>query len=158
AFAPLELPAETSESATQLWEKGQEAMKQGEPDRALEYYQRSLAVDPALSRNYLSMAAAYLEKGDDEAACPNLSQYVNAHPEQLSMRVSLADLLLRLHRLPDARSEFERCVGVAQEREDTAKSHLLHCHTRLMEIAEETEDVYGEHLNRGIGLLVLARQ
>lgn len=158
SLEPLAPPAEAGESAAQLWEKGQEAMRSGQPDRALELYERSLTSDPSLSRNYLSLAAAYLEMGNDEAACPHLARYVHAHPEQLTLRIYLADLLLRLHRLPDAREEFERCIACAQDREDTARAHLLHCHTRLMEIAEESEDGYAEHLNRGIGLLVLARQ
>jgi predicted Zn-dependent protease len=150
--------AEANESATQLWEQGQEAMRQGKSDLALELYQRSLTIDPGLTRNYLSLAAAYLDKGDDEAACPHLTRYVEANPEQLTLRVYLADLLLRLRRLPDARDQFERCVSRAQDRDESARAHLLHCHTRLMEIAEENDDGYGEHLNRGIGLYLLARQ
>src|SRR5208337_4842084 len=37
-------------------------------------------------------------------------------------------------------------------------AHLIHCHARLMEIAESIEDDYDEHLHRGIGLLLLAQQ
>src|SRR5262249_30873441 len=33
-----------------------------------------------------------------------------------------------------------------------------HCHSRLMEIAEQSEDEYNEHLHRGIGLFLLARE
>jgi tetratricopeptide (TPR) repeat protein len=157
ALGPLASDS-ASETAAQLWEKGQEAMRRGQPEEAVEFYQRSLFIDPGLMRNYLSLAAAYMEQGDDEAACPHLSRYVNAHPEQVTLRVYLADLLLRLKRLPDARDEFERCVATAQQREEAAQAHLLHCHTRLMEIAEESEDIYREHLHRGIGLLLLARQ
>jgi tetratricopeptide (TPR) repeat protein len=157
ALGPLASDA-AADSAAQLWERGQEAMRQGQTDQAIEFYQRSLFVDPGLMRNYLSLAAAYMEQGDDEAACPHLTRYVNAHPDQVTLRVYLADLLLRLKRLPDARDEFERCVAAAQKRDDTADAHLLHCHTRLMEIAEESEDSYREHLHRGIGLFVLAGQ
>lgn len=157
-LGPLELPENPGTPATQLWEQGQDAMRHGQPDAALNYYKRSLQADPGLSRNYLSLAAAYLEQGDDEAACPHLAHYIETHPEQLTLRVYLADLLLRLKRFEDARAEFERCVARAQDHEETARTHLLHCHTRLMEIAEEVDDGYGEHLNRGIGLFLLARQ
>jgi tetratricopeptide (TPR) repeat protein len=150
--------AEPSDAAGRLWQQGQEAMRQGQPDQALGFYQRSLATDPSLSRNHLSLAAAYMEKGDNEAACPHLAHYVAANPEEVTLRVYLADLLLRLQRLDDAGAQFERCVAQAQDQGDIGRPHLVHCHTRLMEIAETREDVYGEHLNRGIGLLLLARQ
>src|SRR5262249_44604533 len=34
----------------------------------------------------------------------------------------------------------------------------VHCHTRLVEIAVEQGDSYGEHLNRGIGLFRVAER
>jgi len=158
SLIPLVPPSEAGESAVQSWQKGQEAMRQGQPEQALEFYQRSLAADPRLSRAHLSLAAAYLDKGEDAKACPHLTHYVRENPQELTLRVYLADLLLRLARLSEARAEFDRCVAQAQERDDLAAAHLLHCHTRLMEIAEAQEDLYGEHLNRGIGLYILARQ
>jgi hypothetical protein len=77
---------------------------------------------------------------------------------------------LRLDRNHAARSELESCVEAAQELDQPARqqsepgepgegvgSLLIHCHSRLMEIAELLGDGYAEHLNRGIGLLLLAR-
>ena len=85
-------------------------------------YQQSLAADPTLVRNYLSLAAAYLEMDDEAAALPPLTRYVSAHPEQMVIRVHLADLLLRLKRSSEAQAEFERCVAGVQDRDD-AGSH-----------------------------------
>lgn len=150
--------AQQPPTAESLWDLGQDAMRRGEPDQAIRFYERSLAADPHLTRNHLSLAAARLELGDDPGACAHLSRYVAANPDQLLMRVHLADLLLRLKRTEDARTEFERCVARAQERDDPGSRHLIHCHTRLMEIAESGADGYGEHLNRGIGLYHLAVQ
>jgi len=149
---------EAAQTAAQLWEQGQEAMRKSQPGLAVRCYEKSLALDPRLNRNHLSLAAAYLENGDDASACLHLQEYVGAHPDELGIRVHLADLQLRMHKLTDARREFDRCVAGAQDRQEPAYGPLIHCHARLMEIAEESEDGYGEHLHRGIGLSLLARQ
>jgi tetratricopeptide (TPR) repeat protein len=145
-------------TALDLWNKGQAAMRDGHPESAATYYQQSLVLDPGLIRNYLSLAAAYLEQGLDDKACPHLATYLAARPDHLSIRLHFADLLMRLQRLPEARAEFERYVADAQEQGGPACRQLLHCHSQLMEIAETLEDAYEEHLQRGIGLFLLARE
>jgi tetratricopeptide (TPR) repeat protein len=142
--------------ADRLWQQGQEAIARGLPDEAIARYRASLLKNPALVRNYMSLAAAFLEKGDDATACIYLLRYVETNPAHLVARVHLADLLLRRNRLEEARFQFEACVDRAQE--GGATEHLLHCHVRLMEIAGRLEDDYAEHLHRGIGLLLMARQ
>ena len=56
----------------------------------------------------------------------------------------------------EARAEFEAAVAEAQD--ELPLSHLIHCHSRLTQIAEAEEEKYDEHLNRGIGLYLLARE
>src|SRR5437667_2854253 len=130
---PIE-PAEGNVPATELWQKGQTAMRRGQPDEAIQYYEQSLAADTTLARNHLSLAAAYLEKGDDTQACPHLAEYVRIYPEHLVIRARYAELLLRLKRLAEARSEFEQFITDAQEQEGEAAEHLIHCQSRLMDI------------------------
>src|SRR5262245_12658148 len=74
-------------SAGRLWDIGQDSMRHGHPDLAIRLYERSLRADPNLTRNYVSLAAAYLQLGDDAAACSQLARYVAFHPDQLLMRV-----------------------------------------------------------------------
>lgn len=155
------LPRETAEekpAAGELWEKGQAAMRLGKPEEAIQFYEQSLQANPEMVRNHLSLAAAYLEKGDEEGACPHLAQYVAAHPEHLMIRSHLAELLMRLHRYPEARLHFERFIADAQEQGEPATKQLIHSHSRLLEIAEACEDEYAEHLHRGIGLFLLANE
>src|SRR5262249_32826116 len=109
-------------------------------------------------RNHLSLAAAHLDLGNETLACGHLGRYLEDNPHHLDMRVHLADLKLRMRRLHEARTGFERCVGVAQLYPELAEVPLLHCHARLIEIAEQLEDYNGERLHRGIGLPLLARQ
>jgi tetratricopeptide (TPR) repeat protein len=144
--------------ARQLWVRGQEAMRQGKPDEAIKYYEQSLAADPAQKRGQLSLAAAYIQRGDEAGAARHLAQYVAAFPEQHVARAHYAELLLRLQRPQEARAQFERLVADVQDVPELALKHLVHCHSRLMEIAEAEGDEYAEHLNRGIGLYLLARE
>lgn len=145
-------------SASTQWELGQAAMRQGKTDEAIAWYEQSLTADPTLTRNHLSLAAAYLQKSNPDSACVHLAQYVDANPHELLIRARYAELLVRLHRLPEARAQFEQLVCDAQAHSGPGAADLVHCHSRLMEIAEETKDAYDEHLHRGIGLFLLARK
>jgi hypothetical protein len=151
-------PAEKASPGWCLWQQAQEALRNDQADRAIELYEQSLAADPKLTRNFLGLAAAWLDKGEEVRACLHLTLYVAAHPEHLAVRAQYAELLRRLRRTAEAREEYERSVADAQEQGDPADEHLLHCHSQLMQLAESREDEYDEHLHRGIGLYLLAFQ
>jgi tetratricopeptide (TPR) repeat protein len=153
-----ELEAGRTAQARELWEKGQEAMKHEQPKEAIALYEQSLALDPSLTCNYLSLATAHLESGNEQVAGPYLIRYVESNPEHLSARAFLAELLLRLHRPEEARGQLERFVADAQEAGAELESPIIHSHSRLMEIAEVEENSYEVHLHRGIGLYLLARR
>jgi tetratricopeptide (TPR) repeat protein len=155
-LAPAALPP--SPVAVRCWTEGQLALQQGEKDKAKECFEQGLDADPQFAPNHLSLAAACLEKGDDEGACLHLAHFVAAQPDQLKARTHYAELLLRLHRLPEARRQFERCDADAQERDPPLPSHVIHCHSQLTKIAIEEDDDYAEHLHRGIGLYLLSRE
>jgi tetratricopeptide (TPR) repeat protein len=145
-----------SEAAALLWQQGQEALGHGQPKRAIGFYEKSLAADPSFSRSHMSLAAAYLESGDDRAACGHLGRYLDANPEHAIIRAHYAELLLRLHRCREARREFERFTADAQDGGEALVRHLVHAHTRLMELAEDEDDEYATRLHRGLGLYWLA--
>jgi tetratricopeptide (TPR) repeat protein len=133
-------------------------MKDGEVDKAVACYERSLASDPNERGTHLSLAAAFLEKEEDEAALTHLLEYVRCHPENLNVRVHLAELLMRRKRFSEAGTELERVVADAQNLPMPPAQDLIHCQTRLMEIAEAGGDEYGIHLHRGIGVYYIARK
>jgi hypothetical protein len=74
------------------------------------------------------------------------------------MRCRYADLLLEQKQIKEARQEMELFVTDAQEMGDVALKYLIHTHSRLMETAQAEQDDYAEHLHRGIGLSLLARE
>jgi hypothetical protein len=160
SLASVETPSESAAEASaarELWEQGQDAMRRGQPDKAIACYEQSLAVDASLAQAHLSLAATYLELGNEAAACPHLGMYVEARPNEGMLRAHYAELLFRLNKPNEAREQFTRYMADAQEQGEPASSSLIHCHSRLMEIAQKENDAYAEHLNRGIGLLLLAR-
>jgi tetratricopeptide (TPR) repeat protein len=137
------------------WEMGQAAMREGHTEEAIRCYESSLTADPNFTRNHLSLAAAYLEQNDSDSARAHLAQYVAANRDQLPMRHCYAELLFQLHRLPEARTQFEALVCDSQASTSPAPD-LINCHGRLLSIALESRDGYNEHLHRGIGLFLLA--
>ena len=145
-------------AAGELWEAGQEAMRHSQPKEAIALYKKSIALDPKMTCNHLSIAAAYVEMNNLEAACPSLGRYLAANPKQLLIRARYAELLARIRHLQEAKVEYERFISDAQENGGPATQQLIHCHTRLVEIAEEGNDEYSEHLHRGIGLYLIARK
>ena len=152
------LQKEDEQSAARHWETGQAAMRQGRTDEAIACYEQSLAANPQFKRSHLSLAAACLQKNNPDSACAHLARYVDANPDQPLVRARYAELLLRLGRLSEARTQFEELVCDSQEHPGAAGADPVHSHSRLMRIAEESRDAYDEHLHRGIGLFLLARK
>jgi tetratricopeptide (TPR) repeat protein len=135
---------------------GQEELRQGQPDQDPKIHSASLTQEKNQARNHLSLAAACLEKGNQAGAAPHLAEYVAAFPDHFVVRAHYAELLMRLNRHREAREQFEHFVADVQDVPALASRHLIHCHSRLMEIAEAEGNEYNEHLNRGIGLFLLA--
>ena len=158
ARLPAAEPVAAGDPAQRLWEQGQQAMRDGRTDDAVRCYQQSLALNPNLVNNHLSLAAACLDKGDDEGAAPHFAHYLAAKPDHYAIRAHYAELLLRLREVHAARLQYERFDADVQEHADLAPQELVHCHSRLMEIAEQEDDDYAAHLHRGIGLYLLAGQ
>jgi tetratricopeptide (TPR) repeat protein len=139
-----------------LWEMGQAAMKRGDTAGAIDLYRRCLKQDPAYSRAHLSLAAAYLEQGDERLALPHLATYVRAVPEHALIRVHYAEILFRLQLFQESRAQFEEFIALVQDRADVSPALLIEVHSKLMDIADATDDDYAERLHRGIGLYLLA--
>jgi tetratricopeptide (TPR) repeat protein len=104
----------------------------------------------------LAEASARLDAGDPAAALPLIRRYLDARPEAVLVRAHLAELHFRLGEWDDAEAQFGRFVADAQQAAGPARKHLLHAHTRLMEVARERGDAGSEHLHRGAGLYLLA--
>jgi tetratricopeptide (TPR) repeat protein len=152
------LPPPAPQVALEWWRQGEQAIGANDPDRAIRCYQRSLSLAPGMARNHLSLAAACLEKGDDDRAVEHLGRYLEARPGEVLVRGQLADLLASLGRVEEAARQLERFIADLQADEVLAEQYLVDAHTRRMELAREQKDLYREHLERGIALYRLGRQ
>lgn len=108
--------------------------------------------------DHLALAASCIDRGDEPSAVRHLTAHVKTRPDAVMIRAYLAELLLKCGRPAEARTEFERFTRDATGQGGKPQQHLVHCHTRLMEIAEQSDDRYAEHLHRGIALLLLVKQ
>lgn len=150
--------APTSEAtpAEKAWQLGQLAMQRDRFDEAIARFRQCLQLDPRQTECQLSLAAAYLAVGQDRQAVPHLAAYLEARPGHCQVRLPLVEVLLRLDEVDAAQAQLERFVADIQDQPALAGEHLIASHTRLMELAERQGDEYGERLNRGIGLYLLA--
>src|SRR5262249_14002061 len=115
---------------------------------------RATAPNPADS--HLIQAAALLDKGRESEAAVHLEKYLVLRPDHLLVRAQLGELLFRPHKLTEARQHFVVFIALAQEQGEKSFRYLVHCHSRMVEIAEDRNNDYEEHLHRGIGLYLLA--
>src|SRR5438046_2184751 len=85
-------PEDAATPALRLWQQGQDALRDGAVERAVGLYQQSMKLDPALARNYLSLAAGFVALGQDERAATYLAHYVEVQPEHLVARSHFAEM------------------------------------------------------------------
>lgn len=116
------------------------------------------AAPPSPPVDHLSRAAACVERGEEAAAVPHLKAHLADRPDAVMIRAFLAELLLRTGNPVDARQEFEQFTRQASGMSGEVGRHLVHAHTRLMELASTTNDPFAEHLHRGVALLLMVRR
>lgn len=142
--------------AVLLWEQGQDAMLQDQPDRAIACYVQSLQHDPGLARNFLSLAAAFQHKGEDDKAVTWLARYLHAQPDHVAVRLHYVELLWKLRRAEGATEQLARYIADVQRSEARPAELLLAAHTQALGMALARKDTQAARLHRGIGLYWLA--
>jgi tetratricopeptide (TPR) repeat protein len=165
SFAPLvreseeqgQRAVEPAPASARHWSQGQEALGAGDTEQAIALYRQSLAAQPNLKQNHLSLAAAFLAQGDEPNACDQLRQFLAVQPDHRNARFFYAELLCKLGQPNEAREQFAHTISVCQEENPVDPRHLLHCHGRLLTLAEAADDEYEIHLQRGIGMFWLAQ-
>lgn len=144
--------------AEKAWQAGQKALEADRIEEAIGQFQLCLRLDPNYAQAHLSLAAAHLAVSRGRLAEAHLRAYLHAHPDHFLIRWHLGELLAKRKSPREAQAEFHRYLAAAQLRPDISLEALVRCHTRLMEISMSLGDEYGERLNRGIGLYLLARR
>ena len=108
--------------------------------------------------DHLRLAAEHLDRADETGAVPHLKAHLRQQPDALMVRAYLGELLLKTGDTAESKLHFERFTRDAAGAGGPAQAHLVHVHTRLMELAARSDDAFGEQLHRGIGLVLLVEQ
>ena len=125
--------------------------------------QTAYTSNPQASRNVppqdaLTLAAESLERGDKETAANHLESYIRRHPDEVMFRLQLVELLIQTKADARAKVHLEQFVARSKAAPEPVRKFLVHAHTRLMEIAQRSDDSFGELLHRGVGLLLLVEE
>jgi hypothetical protein len=106
--------------------------------------------------DHLRAAALLVDRGEIAPAIPHLKAHLKQHPDAPMIRAYLAELLMKAGHEGEAKTEYEQFVRDASGQDGLAKHHLVHAHTKLMEIAAEADDSFHEYYHRGAALMHLA--
>lgn len=95
------------QSQSELTAKGVEALRQGAPERAREYFEKALKADPndAAAHNYLGILDD--GAGDLKNAERHFARAARLNPKTAAMRNNYGAILLKLNRSKEAAAEFE---------------------------------------------------
>ena len=106
--------------STDLLNSGYAALRRGDPEVALSYFQCAIDQNPDQPQTYFAAAMAYLEQEKTEVAMQSLRDALNVDPTYTSARAYIGILLLQLHDADGAQRELEQALH------DSPTSLLVH--------------------------------
>jgi tetratricopeptide (TPR) repeat protein len=93
--------------STNLLDSGYAALRRGDPEVALSYFQRAIDQNSNHPQTYFAAAMAYLEQEKTEEAMQSLRDALNVDPAYASARAYIGILLLQIFDVDGAQREFE---------------------------------------------------
>ncbi len=96
--------------STDLLDSGYAALRRGDPEVALSYFQCAIDQNPDHPQTYFAAAMAYLEQEKTEEAMQSLRNALSVDPIYASARAYIGILLLGLHDVDEAQREFEQAL------------------------------------------------
>jgi tetratricopeptide (TPR) repeat protein len=96
--------------STDLLSSGYAALRRGDPEIALSYFQCAIDQSPDQPQAYFAAAMAYLEQEKAEDAMQSLRDALNVDPTYASARAYIGILLLQLHDVDGAQRELEQAL------------------------------------------------
>lgn len=96
--------------STNLLDSGYAALRRGDPEVALSYFQCAIDQNPDQPQAYFGAAMAYLEQEKTPEAMQSLRDALNVDPAYVSARAYIGILLLGLHDVDGAQCELEQAL------------------------------------------------
>jgi tetratricopeptide (TPR) repeat protein len=94
----------------QMKARGNDLRRQGDLERAREYYRAAIQADASYFEGYNNLGNTYTDTGDHGAARPIYEQGLSIVPESETIRFNLGNSLMRAGRYHEAAQEFERVI------------------------------------------------
>ena len=121
------------------FKKGVDADHNGNPDDAIEHYQKALSFSPDFYPAHNNLGTIYLSRQNFDAAQTQFEAALKANQNDVEAYFNLANVLLTEQHYPDAEREIEQGL---QRRPDSAFGHflqgLLYSRTARPELAEKS--------------------
>ena len=96
----------SNKDADQALRDGEAAFTKGEMEKALEFYQRALALDPALYEAALFTGDVYYKTADQKKACEWFARAVSINPDRETAYRYWGDSLMKQGRVTEAGDKF----------------------------------------------------
>jgi tetratricopeptide (TPR) repeat protein len=106
--------------STSLLDSGYAALRRGDPEVALSYFQCAIEQNLDQPQGYFGAAMAYLEQEKAEEAMGSLREALSVDPAYTSARAYIGILLLQFHDVEGAQRELEQALH------DSPTSLLVH--------------------------------
>ncbi len=89
---------------------GTQYLRHGEPEKAVEYYKKTLALKPDYDIAVVNMAEAYRAMGDDDAALAGFERYLTLDPKDPYVRYQMGEIWLDRGDLAKAEGLFHQAL------------------------------------------------
>ena len=114
------------------------AWRQGEPEAALDWAARAIAVHPTDAQNYAHQATLLMQQGKNRVAEKSLTRAVELAPLSIGLLTRLSDLKMRLGKQDEAFTLAERAISL-RPGDLNGLNHLATLHLRLGNLNEGYE-------------------
>jgi arylsulfatase A-like enzyme/Tfp pilus assembly protein PilF len=91
---------------------GTQYLRHGDPEKAVEYFKRTLSLKPDYDLAVFNLAQAYRRLGDDEAALAGFEHYLTIDPKDPFVQYQIGEIWLDRGDLPRAEQMFRRALEI----------------------------------------------
>ena len=91
---------------------GTQYLQHGDPERAIQYFKRTLELKPDYDLAVFNLAEAYRRMGDDDAALAGFDHYLTIDPKDPYVRYQIGEIWLDRNDLPRAEEQFRKALEI----------------------------------------------
>lgn len=105
--------------------------------------------------DHFNLAAEALDQGDSHKAMTHFQKHLEQFPDQVTIRMILAEHRFNAEQYPQAEAEFQTSLEELNLQPTKFRDELIKAHSRLMQISQMNQNACKEKYHRGIGLILV---